>query len=85
MKTGGFSGGLAKTPSVTLLPARAGDASRRKDILRESQLTFSKGFTASQGKMSLYQKDLDSRLSMPKHTRSRIVNQKLKASLLQLN
>ena len=32
VKVGGFSGGVKRTASVTLLPSRAGDASRRKDI-----------------------------------------------------
>ena len=36
IKTGGFSGGMQKTQSVTLLPARIGDGARRKDILTES-------------------------------------------------
>ena len=32
IKSGGFSSGMQKTASVTLLPAKAGDAARRTDI-----------------------------------------------------
>ena len=42
VKTGGFSGGMSKTASVTLLPGPEGDPSRRVDILRNSQLTFNR-------------------------------------------
>lgn len=43
-KSGGFSVGMRRTASVTLLAPRAGDSSRREDIFKSSQLHFSKGF-----------------------------------------
>ena len=54
VKTGGFSSGMVKKASVTLLPSRAGDASRRKDILTDAQLTYSHKFINSQNKMKDY-------------------------------
>ena len=42
VKSGGFSGGIQRKSAVTLLPAREGDTSRRKDILTESQMTFNR-------------------------------------------
>ena len=76
---------MQKTASVTLLPAREGDAARREDYFRTSQLTYNNQFVHQQRRMSSYQRTLDNRLSQPKFTRPRIVNKKLKASLVQLN
>ena len=42
VKSGGFGSGIKKTASVTLLPARAGDPSRREDIFTQSQMTFNR-------------------------------------------
>ena len=36
VKTGGYGSGMKKKPSVTLLSANKGDASRRKDIFAET-------------------------------------------------
>ena len=76
---------MRRTASVTLLPSKQGDPSRRPDIMRTTQLTFSPKFVDAQNKMSAYQRSLDARLAVPKFTRSRVVNKKMKASLLQLN
>ena len=44
IKSGGFQTGMSKSASVTLLPGRPGDCSRRQDILRDRQMTFNKQF-----------------------------------------
>ena len=84
-KSGGFKTGMTKTSSVTLLPPREGDPSRREDILTSSQMTFSRKFEESQRKLHSYQKSLDDRLSAPKRVRGDLICKVRPSSIYQMN